>query len=44
MYDQFIANWLARPKLRPALGYLLAVAPVASRSLLRRHFFTSTFP
>jgi transcriptional regulator with GAF, ATPase, and Fis domain len=29
MSDQFIANWLARPKLRPALRYLLAVTSVS---------------
>src|ERR1700757_1013027 len=28
MTDQFISNWLRRPKLRQALGYLLAVASV----------------
>jgi len=28
MSDQFISNWLRRPKLRQALGYLLAVASV----------------
>jgi transcriptional regulator with GAF, ATPase, and Fis domain len=42
MSDQFIANWLARPKLRPALGYLLAVASVglafvAARTFLHFH-------
>src|SRR6201989_445227 len=42
MSDQFIANWIARPKLRHALGYLLAVASVglafvAARTFLHYH-------
>jgi len=42
MSDQFLANWLARPKLRHALGYLLAVASVglafvAARTFLHLH-------
>jgi transcriptional regulator with GAF, ATPase, and Fis domain len=42
MSDQFIANWLARPKRRHALGYLLAVASVglalvAARTFLHFH-------
>jgi len=42
MFDQFIANWLARPKLRHALEYLLAVASVglafvAARTFLHFH-------
>lgn len=42
MSAQFIANWLARPKLRHALGYLLAVASVglafvAARTFLHYH-------
>src|SRR3954454_23524004 len=42
MSDQFITNWLARPKLRHALGYLLALvsvglAFVAARTFLHFH-------
>src|ERR1700745_590659 len=42
MSDQFIANWLRRPKLRHAFGYLLAVASVglafvAARTFLHYH-------
>ena len=42
MSDQFMASWLARPKLRNALGYLLAVASVglalvAARTFLHYH-------
>jgi len=42
MSDQFMASWLARPKLRNALGYLLAVACVglalvAARTFLHFH-------
>jgi transcriptional regulator with GAF, ATPase, and Fis domain len=42
MSDRFIANWLARPKLRYSLGYLLAVASVglafvAARTFLHFH-------
>jgi len=42
MSDQFIANWLARPRLRHALGYLLAVSSVglafvAARTFLHFH-------
>jgi len=42
MSDRFIANWLARPKRRPALRYLLAVASVglafvAARTFLHFH-------
>jgi transcriptional regulator with GAF, ATPase, and Fis domain len=42
MSNQFIANWLGRPKLRNALGYLLAVASVglafvAARTFLHFH-------
>ena len=42
MSDQFMASWLARPKLRNALGYLLAVASVglalvAARTFLHFH-------
>ena len=42
MSDQFMASWLARPRLRNALGYLLAVASVglalvAARTFLHYH-------
>src|SRR3954464_11247764 len=42
MSDQFITNWLARPKLRPALRYFLALASlglafVAARTFLHFH-------
>jgi transcriptional regulator with GAF, ATPase, and Fis domain len=42
MSDQFIADWLRRPKLRHAIGYLLAVASVglafvAARTFLHYH-------
>ena len=42
MSDRFIVNWHARPKLRHALGYLLAVASeglafVAARAFLHYH-------
>ncbi len=38
MSDQFIANWIARPKLRHALGYLLAVASVGLAFVAARTF------
>src|SRR6266700_1563904 len=44
MSDQFIANWRARPKLRPALGYLLAVASVGLAFLAARTFLHYHLP
>ena len=38
MTASFVVNWLARPKLRRASGYLLAVVRLASRSVLRGRF------
>jgi len=44
MSDQFIANWRARRKLRPALGYLLAVASVGLAFLAARTFLHYHLP
>ena len=44
MSDQFIAKWRARPKLRPALGYLLAVASVGLAFLAARTFLHYHLP
>src|SRR5258707_15138682 len=44
MSDQFIANWLARPKLRHALGYLLAVASVGLAFVVARTFLHFHLP
>src|SRR5258707_9815345 len=44
MSDQFIANWLARPKLRHGLGYLLAVASVGLAFVSARTFLHFHLP
>ncbi|PYX49546.1 MAG: hypothetical protein DMG79_08385 [Acidobacteria bacterium] len=44
MSDQFIANWLARPKPRRALGYLLSVASVGLAFLAARIFLHYHLP
>src|SRR2546423_242387 len=44
MSDQFIANWLARPKPRHALGYLLSVASVGLAFLAARIFLHYHLP
>jgi transcriptional regulator with GAF, ATPase, and Fis domain len=44
MTDQSIANWLARPKLRHALGYLLAVASVGLAFVVARTFLHFHLP
>jgi len=44
MSDQLIAYWLVRPKLRHALGYLLAVASVGLAFVLARTFLHFHLP
>src|ERR1700735_475656 len=44
MSDHFIANWLARPKLRQALGYLMAVASVGLAFVGARIFLDFHLP
>src|SRR4029077_14677309 len=44
MSDQFIASWLAPPKLRPALRYLLAVASVGLAFVAARTFLDLHLP
>jgi transcriptional regulator with GAF, ATPase, and Fis domain len=44
MFDQFMANWLARPKLPQALGYLLAVASVGLAFVAARIFLEFHLP
>ena len=44
MSDQFIANWIARPKLRRVLGYFLAVASVGLAFLAARTFLHYHLP
>jgi transcriptional regulator with GAF, ATPase, and Fis domain len=44
MSDRFMANWLARPKLRHTLGYLLAVASVGLAFVAARTFLHFRLP